>query len=168
MIEAWLPVVGFEGFYEVSNLGSVRSVVRVDTNGVPRGGHSMKTHIGATGYTSVKLCKNGHHKLKKVHHLVLDAFVGERPSGTECCHSDDVRANPRLDNLRWDTRKANCEERKTACGERNGGGGKLKESQVVEIKTRIANGERLVDIAKLYGVSAPMIGAIKKGRAWRD
>lgn len=104
--EEWRPVFGFEGVYEVSDLGRVRSVDRVVT--FPDGrrrrapGRVLKPWI-ANGYPKVGLKHQGQSKKLYVHDIVLTAFIGRRPDGAACCHGDGVRTNNRLENLRWGT-----------------------------------------------------------------
>ncbi len=59
------------------------------------------------GRPTVQLSRNGRGQRFFVHRLILEAFVGPCPSGMECCHKDDDPTNNCLENLRWDTRKAN-------------------------------------------------------------
>ncbi|MDP7729481.1 NUMOD4 motif-containing HNH endonuclease [Mycobacterium sp. TY813] len=107
--ERWLPVVGYEGLYEVSDMGRVRSVYRVVTlkNGRRRRapGRVLKLirHNGRGNHLVVSLFENNRGKQVLVHHLVLDAFVGPRPEGMVCCHNDGDGSNNRVGNLRWDT-----------------------------------------------------------------
>jgi hypothetical protein len=110
--ERWLPVVGFEGLYEVSSLGLVRSLPRV----VPHrtGGRLALPGRILTGsrratrmYPMVNLWRDNRQHARYVHALVLEAFVGPRPHGCDACHFDGCVTNNRADNLRWDTRKAN-------------------------------------------------------------
>jgi hypothetical protein len=113
--EQWRPVLNYEGHYEVSDLGRVRSIARV----IPHkwsGSRTVPTrilisHTGTTRrhrYPVVDLRTPDHkrHTLK-VHRLVLEAFIGPRPDGYVCCHANDDPADNRLDNLRWDTCSAN-------------------------------------------------------------
>jgi hypothetical protein len=109
--ERWAPIPGYEGLYEVSSFGRVRSLDRV----VPHGLHGFarirgvmrKTFPDHHGYPRVVLTRSGRAKTHKVHRLVLEAFVGTCPSGLEACHADDDSSNPALANLRWDTRRNN-------------------------------------------------------------
>jgi hypothetical protein len=110
-IEQWLPVVGWEGLYEVSDQGRVRSVDRV----VPFGSQQRTVrsrvlkpgrHI-RTGTQYVNLCDGPIHRCHSVHLLVLEAFVGPRPEGLHGCHWNDDHDDNRLANLRWDTPSAN-------------------------------------------------------------
>ncbi|GJJ22261.1 NUMOD4 motif-containing HNH endonuclease [Mycolicibacterium mageritense] len=112
--EEWRPVAGFEGVYEVSNLGRVKSLPRMTPTrwGTPRfhaGGILKAKTSPTTGYVCVTLvdANRGLKRYANIHRLVLDAFVGPCPDGMEACHNDGDRANARLDNLRWDTRSAN-------------------------------------------------------------
>ena len=109
MLEEWRPVLGYEGLYEVSDAGRVRSLSREVRSG--RGvrvveGRVLHPTPGALGRLSVSL-SNGRAVVRLVHHLVLEAFVGPRPDGAECCHGDGDASNNRLSNLRWDTHRAN-------------------------------------------------------------
>lgn len=108
--ERWLAIPGYEGRYEVSDLGRVRSVDRLHTckSGEVRRykGKLLKlTPAKDSGYVRVAL-GNGSDK-PTVHTLVLRAFVGPPPEGMEGCHENDIKHDNRLVNLRWDTRLAN-------------------------------------------------------------
>lgn len=116
MTEKWLPVVGFEGIYEVSDLGRVRSLRRKVWQ--PRGAGFWRTQESrilkpsvARGYLRVTLRDSGVVSSQAVHRLVLTAFVGPCPSGMEACHFDDDPTNNQLSNLRWDTPSANHRDR---------------------------------------------------------
>lgn len=109
MSEEWRAVVGFEGCYEVSSSGRVRSLDRLVSHGIgglmrKRQGCLLKPGTVQSGHQLVVL---GRTQNRLVHRLVLEAFVGPKPDGMECCHNDGDPANNRVDNLRWDTRSAN-------------------------------------------------------------
>lgn len=105
--ELWKPVPGWEGLYEVSDLGRVRSLDRIDSSGRRRRGQLMKTPPSRSGYLVVNLRRDGHSTVRLVHVMVLEAFVGSRPIGMSACHGDADRANASLANLRWDTYSEN-------------------------------------------------------------
>lgn len=107
MTARWLPVVGYEGIYEVSDRGDVRSLDRIDARGRKRRGRLRKQNYMPSGHQTISLCKDRVQSIWQVHHLVLMAFVGPRPEGAEGCHWNDNPADNRLENLRWDTRSAN-------------------------------------------------------------
>lgn len=106
----WRPVRGFEGYYEVSNTGDVRSLTRIDTYGRRRQGRPLVPAANTSGHLYVKLTRGNRKTKRYVHRLVIDAFVGPGPEGTECCHNDGDPANNHVGNLRWDTHKENVRD----------------------------------------------------------
>jgi hypothetical protein len=111
MPEVWLPVIGWENLYEVSDCGRVRSVERV----VPFGANTRRVlsrvlqpgRAAHGGVLFVHLTNGERRQVRRVHLLVLEAFRGPRPPGLEACHWDDDNENNHLENLRWDTHGAN-------------------------------------------------------------
>lgn len=106
--EIWKPIPGYEGYYEVSDHGQVRGVTRkvLRSDGLKTTvpgrilAHSVKPR---TGHRYVRLMMNGEGKVKSVHRLVLEAFVGPCPEGMVACHFDDDPDNNHVSNLRWAT-----------------------------------------------------------------
>lgn len=96
-IETWVPVAGYEGWYEVSDAGRVRSVPRALHDGrVFHGKVLAQTPRLPGGHVYVDLSRNGRRRRLYIHTLVLRAFVGPGSKGEECCHGD---GNPRsIDN----------------------------------------------------------------------
>lgn len=115
MSERWLPIPGWDGVYDVSDHGRVRSRARfVDAKlGSKRWQSERVLSPGRMphGHLTVRLCRNATGKSHAVHRLVLLAFVGPGPDGTECCHNNGDPADNRLSNLRWDTRIENQRDR---------------------------------------------------------
>ena len=108
--ERWLPVPGYEGFYEVSDHGRVRSVDRVVVAGSGErkfAGRVLRLGTNRHGYMLVALRKPGIQKSKRAHRLVLEAFVGPCPEGMAACHENGDKLDNRLSNLRWDTTSSN-------------------------------------------------------------
>jgi hypothetical protein len=189
MNEEWRDVKGYEGLYQVSNLGRVKSLAR----SVPRGG--FRTHsysiperimklqaLKQYGHVFVSLCKKGKSIATYIHRLVLETFVGPCPEGMECRHFPDRNpANNRLDNLQWGTSKQNKDDRAfhgtDNAGERNGMA-KLSRDAVVEIRRVIAQGMvgrqkrlpkgALQAIADKFGVTYGAIKEIRNGNNWRS
>lgn len=119
--EEWRPVVGWEGYYEVSSLGRVRNVASGPGRRV---GHILKTHAGR--YVQVGLCRGGNPQTHYVHRLVCEAFNGPPPSPetTDVLHWDDNPANNTPGNLRWGTVSDNLRDAVRNGGYRNQNTGK--------------------------------------------
>lgn len=109
--EEWRPVVGYEGYYEVSNLGRVRSLSRMIHSASGQKPYPMrgriKKHTISQGYPLVRLSRDNVKRNWFVHRLVAYAFLGEPEPGQEVCHIDGTRDNPAVDNLYWGTRAEN-------------------------------------------------------------
>lgn len=103
----WLPVVGYEGRYEVSDQGHVRSLDRVLRSGKPRRGRVLKQVQHPRGYLLVNLWLDNTSRMWLIHRLVLMAFVGPPPVGTEGLHADGDSGNNALVNLSWGTHSEN-------------------------------------------------------------
>lgn len=110
--ETWRPIPGYEGSYEASDLGRVRSVERTITDRLGRSrrvrNRVLRPAVCKRGdritHLSVVLgLGNPHH----VHRLIMLAFVGPRPEGLETCHNNGDPTDNRLENLRYDTNSAN-------------------------------------------------------------
>lgn len=115
MTEQWAPVPGYEGRYEVSDLGRVRTVARVIPyiDGRLRRVQQRvrKVQLDTRGYPALSLTDNqGRTRTRGVHVLVAAAWIGPRPEGMEVCHNDGDKTNPRLDNLRYGTHSENAQD----------------------------------------------------------
>lgn len=105
--EIWKEIPGYEGYYEVSNLGRVRSLDRINARGHRLKGQLMSLNPQPSGHHVVALHKDGQRVTVGVHRLVLTTFVGPCPTGMEACHWNDIPDDNRLENLRWGTRSDN-------------------------------------------------------------
>jgi hypothetical protein len=115
-IEEWRPVVGYEGLYEVSSLGRVKSLSRVVRKGDSHRSVTeriLRPGLHQRGYQTVSLWHNGKKSKRNIHQLVLAAFRGVCPEGQVACHNDGNPANNWLDNLRWDTQSNNLRDEVT-------------------------------------------------------
>lgn len=171
--ETWKGVPGFEGLYEVSNLGRVRSldrVVRYRSGPVhTHRGRVLKLAAGRSGYPHVQLFRNGHGVCRSVHSLVLAAFVGPRPKGHQCRHKNGHRKDARLSNLEYGTARENCLDKRRhnthMPGSRNPAS-VLSEPDVALIYKRLQDGETQTALAAEYGVTSTAIGHIARGTNW--
>jgi hypothetical protein len=106
-IETWLPVADYEGIYQVSDLGRVRSLHRLTSNGRRRPGVTLKPIPMPRGYLFVNLWRANQKREVLVQRLVLTAFVGPQPVGMEALHRDNNPGNNSLTNLHWGTHSEN-------------------------------------------------------------
>ena len=104
--EVWKDVAGYEGYYQVSNKGNVRSVERI-VRGRKYGGRTLRPAHDIGGYLYVVLSKNGVTKNKKVHRLVAEAFIPNPNNYLEINHKDEDKTNNHVENLEWCTREHN-------------------------------------------------------------
>ena len=105
--ERWLPIPGYEGFYEASDLGRIRTLPRSFRKSAVR---VLKPAVMPAGHLQVALSVNGQQKSFCVHRLVAITFLGAPPPGHEVCHDDGNPANNVLSNLRWGTRGDNIRD----------------------------------------------------------
>ena len=111
-IEHWRPIPGWEGVYEVSDAGRVRSLDRRYTNA--RGerrtyrGRVLSAFLNSEGYPQVNLSRPGTRASRAVHQLVALAFIGPPLPDEEVCHGDGTRTNNALTNLRYGTHSENA------------------------------------------------------------
>lgn len=106
MAEIWKPIKGYEGLYEVSNYGRVKSL---NWNGKGAVGY-MTLRKKNTGYLAVLLSKNGVSKYTLVHRLVATAFIPNPENEETINHIDEDKTNNRADNLEWCSRAENIQK----------------------------------------------------------
>lgn len=112
MEEIWKPVKDYEGLYEVSNMGRVKSLNRefLCSNGqIKKNKEKILTpRDNGRGYLNVHLTKDGCHKHLYVHRLVAEAFIPNPENKKEIDHINTIKTDNRVENLRWVTRYENC------------------------------------------------------------
>lgn len=104
MTEIWKDIVGYEGLYQVSNLGRVRTVGRIDCREHYRKGKLLSTEVMKKGYHRVSICLSGKIIKRMVHRLVAEAFIPNVNNLPEVNHRDGNKSNNIVSNLEW----SNC------------------------------------------------------------
>lgn len=173
-MERWLPVPGYDGLYEVSDLGNVRYLRR------RVGGGDRK--LSAPVIMSPSLSKKNRRRVKLrdwpggvtyavVYRLVLEAFVGPCPAGMEARHLDGDSANDALSNLRWGTKAENADDNRRlgvhggVPGERHHAA-KITADGVRAIRAEPAFDGVTAMLAKCFFISARQVRDIRAGRQW--
>lgn len=107
--EIWKNIKNYEGLYQVSNIGRIKSFKRNES--------IMQPNDNGKGYLQVGLSKNGKRSYFKIHRLVAEAFIPNPYSKPEVNHIDGNKQNNTVENLEWCTTKENCQHRqKTGLG----------------------------------------------------
>lgn len=155
--EYWHPVPGYEGLYEVSDMGNFRNV---------KFGRTKHVTPDKEGYVQVRLCKNGKATTHRAARLVLAAFVGDNPS-MEAAHINNIRTDNRLTNLCWQTRTAN-EAHKTATGQRpKSTRGMFTERLVSVVRDMRNSGFLYEEMAALFGCHYTTLAFICNKTTWK-
>ena len=173
MQELWLPVVGYEGLYEVSDQGRVRSLERMKKS--KNGSQSLlparvlKQFKRCPRYWSVHLSREGKAVNCRVHSLVAQAFLGEKPEGLIVLHGAGGSLDNSLANLSYGSYKQNSLDKHRdgtyLCGERVYCS-KLTESQVREIRRLATAGALQQSLAETFGVYETTISAVIRRKTW--
>jgi hypothetical protein len=161
-IEAWLPVPGYEGLYEVSDRGRVKSCRRR---------RLLALVVNKRGYVQCNLYKGGRVKNFLVHRLVVRAFIGPIRGGLQVNHKNTVKTDNRVENLELVTAERNRQHArekglvKPLKGEANPRA-KLTEAEVRTIRQLRAEGVTIRELAEQFSVTERTISKIVHRRAW--
>jgi hypothetical protein len=171
MIEKWKDISGFEGKYQISNIGRVRSLDRITNNRQFKG--AIKTpQISNTGYYRVHLCtENRKTKPFSIHRLVATHFLPSIGGKNVVNHIDGDKLNNRLDNLEWVTISENTKHsydtglQIMGRSEKNPAS-KYTEGQIREVKKLSKMNYSRKHISEATGVSRAMIHSVLKNKSW--
>lgn len=169
--EVWRPVVGYEQYYSVSNLGRVRNEVSRNKHyaGLIRTGDANHD-----GYLRLSLSADGGRRKVFVHRIVADAFLGQCPDGYEVNHKNGIKTDNAVSNLEYVSHKSNMHHAlntglwnpAVAIGTKNFNA-KLNPDAVRAIRNEYAHNIPLRVIAEKYGVTRTTIALVLQGRIWK-
>nr|WP_179258701.1 NUMOD4 domain-containing protein [Burkholderia aenigmatica] len=173
----WKPINEYEGLYEVSNTGLVRSLDRTVSMSTRWGKPTTRTIKGkilspnmGTWSPQVALGKNGKNINFFVNRLVAISFIPNPDNLPLVMHKDDNTLNNHVDNLQWGTHADNMNDRDTkerqARGEKQAHA-KLTESSVMEIKRLLLEGAADKQLSEQFSVSPACIWQIRRGNSWK-
>jgi len=165
MTEIWKPIINYEGLYEISNCGRIKSFIK--HNGTNE--RFLKFGKSENGYLQVTLCKNNIKKYFRVNRLVLETFIGPCPPRMQCRHLNGIKIDNRLINLKWGTGRENYLDKikHGTCVDNNGnknGMSKLNDKQIIEIRESKL---KYRELSKVYGVGIAQISRIKNKQRWK-
>ncbi len=162
-------VQGTDGAYRVGTDGTVWTR-KNGAYGLLPTWRPMRLMTNASGHLLLELSYNGKRKMRLVHRLVLEAFVGLCPLGMESRHLNGNPKDNRLSNIKWDTRSENTKDRTRL----NTGGdygdrhhnAVLTAAIVLELRRRVAAGETCSQLARELGIRSNTIYLAVSGRSW--
>lgn len=184
--EIWKDIPDYEGLYQVSSIGRVRSLDRPHRKGQLLSINKKSRY----GHVGVNLCKNGHNKPFSVHKLVALAFIGPRPEKMEVRHLNGIANDNRVENLVYGTSKENAADaikhgtkriaskkisehmkQKHALGlhpikGEDNGFSKLTENDVKSIREKRKSGLQLKEIASEFKINYRHVWKIVHRKAW--
>lgn len=180
MSEEWRPVKEYEGLYEVSSYGNVRSLPRFakDRYGnytLPVYEKILKQVLHGTGYLVVSLYNihNGYssRKVHRVHQLVASSFIGIQSDGQHVMHLDSNKRNNHASNLRYGSAMCNMAfqvDMGTFVYGDKVGTSKLCSTDVLKIRKMLALGLSGAKIGRIFNVSRTTVCGIKNNKAWKN
>lgn len=151
-MEIFKPVKGYEGYYEVSNLGRVRS-------NSYKGTKILKPAITKNGYLNVVFCINQKKEHKLIHRLVAETFIPNTNNYSTVNHRDENKLNNCVENLEWLSIEDN---------NRYSNSKMLTKDKVLQIPYLINSGYTQLEIANHFNVSRRTIQSILRGEHWKD
>lgn len=176
--EIWKPVVNFEGLYEVSSYGNIRTLARKITDAKKtyiRKAQNLKATKGSRGYYRIKLYNGNGFKDTSIHKEVALAFIPNPENKPYINHINGVKTDNRVENLEWCTHSENVKhayagglkKQSSYCGEGNSSA-KLIVEQVIAIREEYKQGNTSYnELARKYGVKPNTIGYIITKKTWK-
>jgi len=168
-MEIWKDIKDYEGIYQISNLGNVKSLIRKTSGTNTSKVVFLKLFLSKNGYLRCVLSKKGKIKKMLIHRLIADHFIKNTLNKKCVNHINGIRTDNRIENLEWATHSENSTHgyRKN---KRKNSNRKLSESDVLEIKIKLQNYKHgdCILLAKKYNVSKCIISLIKKNKTYKQ
>ena len=166
-MEVWKDVVGYEGYYQVSNLGRVKSLKRKHM----RTTKILKNNVSKRGYQRVILCKNNAEKHKSIHRLVALTFILNPENKRTVNHINGFKTDNQVINLEWATSKENMQHAYdngliTGLKGEKHNCAKLTGNDVRQIRELVSYKSK-VSVAKIFNVTVGTISHISLYRTWK-
>lgn len=166
MKEIWKPIKGYEGLYEVSNKGRVKTLDKffdwVDDIKIFHKGRIIKKCNDSDGYEIIGLTKNKIRKTAKVHRLVAQAFISNSKKKPHINHVDNNRKNNNVSNLEWVTPSENSAHMKNQKRARNQHFGKINTKMRADIRTYYYKICNKAEVARVFKISEGAVRLILK------
>lgn len=175
--EVWSPIKNYEGLYEVSNMGRVRSLDRKQSRAIVgletyvKKGRVLSPRLQRQGYQLVALFKKGEREDKLIHRIVAESFIPNPLKKETVNHKDNVKGNNVVNNLEWATQSENSKHAfengfNSNKGEKNPSR-KLNSKEVRRIKMALGCGMSARELGNIYNVHKSTIKSIRTGRNWK-
>jgi hypothetical protein len=171
MSEEWRDIPGFEGKYQVSTLGNVRSIDRTVGSRV-YSGRILRPRLEKRGYLRLTLSSGSFRKTDSVHRLVAIAFIENPQNLPAVNHIDGNKTNNKLENLEWVTHSQNSNHAvDTGLFDHISGEGshlsKFKNEDILEVVNLLKEGKTPSEVSRITKISRPVCAKINLGKAWR-
>lgn len=176
-MEEWKDILGYEGLYQISSFGRVKSLERewiAGFNIKVKGQEKIrKISFGTKGYSQIQLFKNGKHKTCRVHRLVAEAFIPNPDNKSQVNHINGIKTDNIVENLEWCTNEYNMNHawknglHKIRIGDKSPNN-KLTSNQVIEMRAKFSTGNYLKsELANEYSISRTQACDILNRKSWR-